>query len=242
MHDAPPSRFLDRFGWLLVLVLVSIVCQALIDVADSRLAAGVIHAISGAVLVLAVRVAGASLRWRRAADVLVVALLASNVAFGLSQVIPVNAFDAPEGLQPELSWLIAAAVAPVVVARRLLNHSTVTIQTVLGSVSAYLQIAIAYAFAFQAIGALSHRDFFDHPVPTTSYMSVSLQTITTLGSDGLVPATAFGQLITVSEAVIGQVFLVTFVALIVTRFAASPSGPPLGGVDPDASPAKGEQT
>ena len=127
--------------------------------------------------------------------------------------------------RPEVLWLIAAALAPVVVARRLVEHRTVTVQTLLGAVAAYLQIAVAYAFAFQALDAVGARPFFGVQVPTTSYMYASLTAISTLGYGDLVPVTELGRLVAVSEAIVGQVYLVTFVAMLASRYASKPVVP-----------------
>ena len=127
---------------------------------------------------------------------------------------------------PEFLWLIAAALAPVVVARRLVKQRTVTVQTLLGAVAAYLQIAVAYAFAFQALDAVTALPLFGVQVPTTSYMYASLTALSTLGYGDLVPVTELGRLVAVSEAIVGQVFLVTFVAMLASRYASRPVSPP----------------
>ena len=88
----------------------------------------------------------------------------------------------------------------------------------MGAVAAHLQMAIAYAF--QSLDAITGQPFFGEVVPTTTYSHVSLETLTTLGYGDFTPAFAAGRLLAVSEAVVGQVYLVTFVALIVSRFAA----------------------
>jgi voltage-gated potassium channel Kch len=51
--------------------------------------------------------------------------------------------------------------------------------------------------------------------PSSSYMYFSLTTITTVGYGDLTAQTHLGRLLANSEAVVGQVYLVTFVAMIV---------------------------
>ena len=51
-------------------------------------------------------------------------------------------------------------------------------------------------------------------------MYFSLVTITTVGYGDFAAVTDLGRMAAASEAVLGQVFLVTFVALIVSRFGA----------------------
>ncbi|MDN5790728.1 MAG: potassium channel family protein [Micrococcales bacterium] len=218
--EEPAPRLLDRFGIVLLLVLATIVAQSLIDVRGSAWASLVTHAISGAALIVAVRAAGVKRRWRHAADALIVVTLVAHVVVALVQggVSPTNPAQDAAGL-----WLIATILVPFVVARRVLQHSAVTVDTVMGAVASYLQIAVGYAAVFASVDALGSTPFYGEPVSTTVYMYASLETITTLGYGDRVPATDFGGLLAGSEAVLGQVFLVTFVALIVSRFAAKQS-------------------
>ena len=214
----PVPALLDRFGLVLVLVVATVIVQSLIDVTGSILAATLTHAISGAALAVAVRAAGVTRRWRRATDVFVVTVLIGNVV--LLTVATVGDVEGPWALRPQTLWLVAAVLVPAVVARRVLEHHGVTLGTVMGAVAAYLQIAVAYSCVFASLDALTSTPVFGSPVPTPTYTYASLATITTLGYGDVVPVTDLGRLLVMSEAVLGQVFLVTFVALIVNRFAA----------------------
>jgi Ion channel len=214
--DPRDSRFLDRFGVVLILVLATVCAQALIDVRDHAVGALVTRAISGLALVMAVRAGGVPRRWRRAADLVVILSLVGNtvlVAIQLSSMgsnVPVN---------NGVLWLVTAALVPVAVAHRVLHHRRVTIETVMGAVAAYVQIAVAYALLLQALDAVTPGHLFGSAVPTTTYIYVSLETITTLGYGDYLATTDLGRLMLVSEALLGQVYLVVFVALIVSRFA-----------------------
>jgi voltage-gated potassium channel Kch len=212
-----PPPLLDRFGIVLALVLATIVVQALIDVRSSFFAGLLTHAISGLALVAAARASGAGRRWRRAVDTLVIGVGALSIVL----VAFVRSNDASGGVPPAMLWFFAAALTPVLVARRLVQHAEVTVQTVMGAVAAYLQIAVAFTYAYQTIDAFTPgASFFGEDVSTTTYTYFSLITITTVGFGDYTPVTALGRLVASSEAVMGQVFLVTFVALIVARFAA----------------------
>jgi hypothetical protein len=209
-----PPAMLDRFELVLLLVVATIAVQGLIDVRGSALAQLFTHAISGLALIAAARASGARRRWRRAADVLVViVLIVSLVTLSWRR-------GGDAAVPPETMWLLAAALTPVLIARRVLQHTVVTLQTIMGSVAAYLQIAVAYAFLYQTIDAYTVTAFFGEEVSTTTYMYFSLITISTVGYGDFASVTDLGQMASASEAVIGQVFLVTFVALIVARFAA----------------------
>jgi hypothetical protein len=82
-------------------------------------------------------------------------------------------------------------------------------------VAAYLQLSIAFDYLFRVVDAYQAVPFFGQPEPSTAYMYFSLVSITTLGYGDLAPVTELGRLLSVSEALIGQVFLVTFVGMVV---------------------------
>ena len=213
---------LDRFGLVLLLVLFSIVTLSLVDVHGSYVGQFVTQAVSGAALVVATRASGARLRARRGMDVFVLLSVVSSLFIAITGVVSMRA---PESsIRPDILWTLAAVITPALIARRLVRHEVVTTQTVIGAVAAYLQIAVAYALLFQTIDGLTAGPFFGTDQPTTTYMYVSLSTIATLGYGDIVPVTDLGRLTAMSEAVIGQVYLVTFVAMIVSRFAAAPPG------------------
>lgn len=216
-----PPRQLDRFGVVLVFVVAAIVSQSLVDFRASPVGSLVVHAFNGAALVLAVRAAGVGVRWRRAADLIVGISLLANILVVLLDRLGASAEDPVPG--PEYLWLLAGFAVPVVVARRVAQHEVVTGRTVIGAVAAYLQIGVAFAMAYQALDYTA-GPIFGHEVPTTTYMYFSLTTITTLGYGDVTATTEGARLLGVAEAVIGQVYLVTFVAFIVGRYARRSSG------------------
>ena len=103
------------------------------------------------------------------------------------------------------------------VVRRLLSHERVSRATLAGAIAAYLLIAIAFTYLFLYVDAVESGEFFAGKVdePSTSFMYFSLVTLATLGYGDLSPVTDTGRLLAVGEAVLGQVYLVTFVALLV---------------------------
>jgi hypothetical protein len=110
---------------------------------------------------------------------------------------------------------LLSVVAPVIVVLRLVQHRTVTMATMYGAIAAYLLIAVAYFFVFLTVGGWQGTFFANREEASSSYMYFSLTTITTVGYGDLTAQTHLGRLLANSEAVIGQVYLVTFVAMIV---------------------------
>ncbi|HET9648646.1 MAG TPA: ion channel [Microlunatus sp.] len=111
-------------------------------------------------------------------------------------------------------------VAPVVIVRDVANRRLVDQETVLGAIAAYLIVGMCFAFTYRAIGAVQPIPFFG--AAGTGDMAdalfFSFTTLTTTGYGNLVPATNPGQSLAVMEAVLGQLFLVTALAKIVTAW------------------------
>ncbi|HSO64513.1 MAG TPA: potassium channel family protein [Ornithinibacter sp.] len=217
----------DRFGVLLFFVVATIVVSSVVDVGASYRASLLAHSMSGAALIAAARATGV----RRAGRRLVIA--AVSVAIGLLALLAIAESvygPNPLGVAPARGadpvWLALVLVVPVIVLRRVARHTVVGTRTVLGVVSTYLQIGVAYAALFQAIDAWSTTYAFGEQQTSNAYMYVSLTTMSTLGIGDIVPATALARLVLSSEAVLGQVFLVTVVAIVVSRFAGGRGGAP----------------
>lgn len=218
------ARYLDRFGVQLLLVILTVVILALLDLSEPetqvRARAGIIFGFILVVitLLLALRASGMANRWALIVDgiaaVSVIVIIVLNVVGAISGV----AFRATPA--PILISLLAL-ITPVVIIRRLLQHRQITRGTLFGAISAYLLIAVAYFFVFLSASELGTIPFFGEVEPTTNFMYFSLTTITTTGYGDLTAKTDVGHLLATSEAVIGQIYLVTFVALLVGLYASS---------------------
>jgi hypothetical protein len=215
------SPHLDRFGWVLILSVISIIALALVDQTGSsdHIIAAVASVgttlLVGVTLMLALRASGVAHRWQRVADAVVALVLVILVVFLLAGLVTsVSATKINDSSHPVLLVLLAA-LAPLVVIRRLLHHHTVTTGTLLGAISTFLLIPIAFCYAFLSIDSLQGTPFFGDPQPSTSFMYFSLSTVTTVGYGDLAAQTPFARLIANAEAVSGQVYLVTFVAMLV---------------------------
>jgi hypothetical protein len=223
------SPHLDRFGLLLLTIVASLVVLSLVDIAPGgeNVKAGIggmVIAFSvSAMLVLAVRASGVRRSWRRGADVIAaVAIVASAVVLtgdlaGWRGIDPENATPLPSPL-----WVVLSLFLPVIVVRRILRHRRVAVSTLLGAVCAYLLIAFTFTFVFLTVNALEPGYFFGRAEPTTSFTYFSLASITTLGTGSDLQASSnLGQLLSVTETILGQIFLVTLVAALVGLYAAN---------------------
>lgn len=130
-------------------------------------------------------------------------------------------------------------VAPAVIVRHVFGRTVIDRQTLLGAIAAYLQIGIAFAFAYAAVSVAQ-------PVPPffgaagggsmADMLFFSFVTLTTTGYGNLTPAGNPGQSMAVLEAIVGQLFLVTAVARIVAGWTPGWARP--GGTPPAARSAR----
>jgi len=92
----------------------------------------------------------------------------------------------------------------------------VTIHSMFGVLCLYLLVGLLFAVAYATIQDLSGADFFSSEhVGRDDFLYFSYATLTTVGYGDLVAATNLGRSLAITEALLGQIYLVTVVALIV---------------------------
>ena len=113
--------------------------------------------------------------------------------------------------------LLVTATLPITL-RRVLAHRRITHETVLGALCTYVLLGLLFAFVYLAVSDLREASFFvqEGPHAQSEYLYFSFVTLTTLGFGDLSPAVGLPQALTVLEALLGQIFLVTLVARLVT--------------------------
>jgi hypothetical protein len=229
------GRYLDRFGLVLALSAFSISVLSLVDMDDPRESLRseigwlIVSFTVGISLLVALRASGVARRWQRVADVVIGLTLASAVVFSvLSRFIGLA--DRLAIGRPSLIWVLIAVVSPLVVLRRVLSQSVVTFETLFGALSVYLLMAIAFNYIFLEVQRFGSVPFFGVPESSSSFMYFSLVTITTVGYGDLSAVSDVGRFLSTSEAIIGQVFLVTIVARLVSVYSLPSMQPPLDDV------------
>src|SRR4029450_11378510 len=201
----------DSYGLVLLLILISYVLSATITAAW---AVSVVLFVQLATIWVTLQAAQARSRLR---EVTSAVLVVSAAPAALNRFLPRG--PAGAGGMAVVSGLLYLA-APVVIVRHLVWRRTVDTQTVLGAIAAYLMTGMAFAFAFRALGALQAGPFFgSHGEGSFSEdLFFSFTTLTTTGYGNLVPAANPGQTLAVGEMLIGQLFLVTAVAKVVSTW------------------------
>jgi hypothetical protein len=198
-----------RFGLVLVLLLATFV--VLMIGSSSTWMRPVVVALAGTTLVAALFAAGVSLRLRRVAAVI------SAAAF-VTAVSTVGLDRHGDGLAALLSAALVA-FAPIAIARSVIRRRVIDVQTVLAALSIYVLLGMLWGFVYVILGTFGTAPFFAQPVVPTSadYLYFSFITQTTVGYGDLSAATNPGRACAVLEALIGQLYLVTIVAVVVSR-------------------------
>ena len=138
-----------------------------------------------------------------------------------------------------LSGLLAAA-CPVIIARSILRRGVVDVRTVLGALCIYVLLGLFFAFVYTVIGLASGRFFVQQATARSSdYVYFSYVTLTTVGYGDLTANDGVGRAFAILEALNGQIYLVTVVALLVSNLSPARRRALAQEAEDDAVPAPG---
>lgn len=206
------SRYAERvneaFGLVLLLVVATYVLASLTRFAGWSAVA--LATIGGASVVVALGSSGAGRRVvRPALGVVAVAVCLALVgALGGG-----DGFYAAAGLL-QMTMLILATFW---VLRVVLTEAAVSFRTILGAISVYMIFGLLFTSLYTAIDRLQSEPFFARGgTGTGDFIFFSFTTLTTTGYGNLVPAGQPGQMFAGLEMLLGQIFLVTLVAGLVS--------------------------
>jgi hypothetical protein len=181
---------------------------------DSDWASSVLVLIQTATLVLALRTAG----WRVTQSRLVFGLvLVGSSAAAANLVWNANALTALLGL---VAGLMTLALA-LVIALGAVEQGEVNSKSVAGAICVYVLLGMLFMFAYGVLAVVTHGPFFAQGTDGTRALRLyfSYVTLATLGYGDYTPAGNLGHALAVLEALIGQLYLVTVVAVVVTRLS-----------------------
>jgi hypothetical protein len=118
--------------------------------------------------------------------------------------------------------LLMCAGTITAIVRRLVSERRVTRRTVTGALSVYLLVGLFFAFLYALIGVARAAGFFAQhgPYDPVSYLYFSYVTLTTVGYGDLTAGTDLGRMLAVLEALLGQLYLVTIVAVVVSHIGS----------------------
>ena len=204
-------RFNDGYGLVFVLILMVLFVNAVAgDLAWGGVLTVVVLAVTLIVTLLASEV--------RPRTVRIVAIVV-----GVTTVVAIaSAASGVEGRGYRLTSLLAAGLvmgAPVAIFHRLRQHAEITMRTVMGALCIYLFIGLFFSVAYGGVSSFEDSAFFaqtDEPTQV-NFIYFSYVTQATVGYGDLSAATDFGRMLAITEALLGQVYLVTIVAALVSN-------------------------
>jgi hypothetical protein len=207
----------QRYGLLLLVLTVTLAFEGIAAPGDLQRAIGAV--LVGADLLLAFFAADMPARRFRIAATLVAAIVAGLVLAALN-----GNTHTVVGLAAIANALMIALAPPAVVLgiyRNLRETRTVTLAVVAGVLCLYLLVGLLFASAYVAVQNLGGAPFFANGAAALSTRAVyfSFITLATVGYGDFTARTNFGHTLAVSEALVGQIYLVTIVASIISRLA-----------------------
>ena len=200
---------------LLLALGATFVFEGVAEPGDVQRAVGTV--LVGATLMLALHAAEVPKRRLRVAAALIFTIVVGVVITSV-----VGNGTTVAGIAAIANGLLVVLAPPAVVIgvlRNLRATGTVTVTVVAGVLCLYLLVGLFFAFAFVAVQNLGGAPFFANGAAATSARSLyfSFVTMTTVGYGDYTARPNLGHTMSVSEALLGQIYLVTVVATIVGR-------------------------
>jgi hypothetical protein len=208
-----PDDSWPRFGLLLVAVIASVAVQG--AVAPGSAQQLVVSVLLGCSLILAFRVARLSrpLMW------LAYVIAAAGVSVAVLQELTDVVGDGEARVMNAALVALGPPAVALGVIRTLRSSRAVRVQAVMAVLSLYMLIGMFFAFVFGAIDRLGGDPFFTEGTQATvsNCLYYSFTTLSTVGYGDLTARTDVGHTLSIFEALMGQIYLVTVVSLIVSN-------------------------
>jgi Ion channel len=202
------GRVANAFGLVLLLLVATYVVTSLTSYSGwSAVAVSALGCTAGTVAL-------ASAEARPAAVRVAAVLAAASVTLAIvAELSGENGFLAAGGLVQTLLLAWAATV----VLRSVLRETRVGFRTILGAISVYLIFGLLFTSLYAAIDRLQGGEFFSSgPAGKGDFIFFSFTTLTTTGYGNLVPEAQPGKMFAGLEMLLGQIFLVTLIAGLVS--------------------------
>jgi hypothetical protein len=203
------ERATDAFGLVLGLVLVTFVLTSLI--ANTGWGSVLIMAATGATSIVALTSSEAPLRYVHA----VIYLSALSLLLAIVGAISGADLWLNLGAVIQVTLLAGATVSVLV---RVVTAVEVNARVILGAISVYTVLGLLFGYVYEAVARVQDTPFFEG-VPHLhhgDFLFYSYTTLTTTGYGNLVAYGQPGEMISTFEMLIGQIFLVTLVAGLVS--------------------------
>ena len=200
----------ERYGLLLTAIVTAFAVQGIATPGAWGQAA--VTVLLAGTLLLALWAADARPKVMRAAVLVAIVV----VAFSIVEAANGNIDGAAPRLANVLLLILAPPAIVLGVVRSLRAHHDVTVEAVFGVLCLYILLGMFFAGVYGSIDRLGHQFFANGVAATTPHcLYFSFTTLTTVGYGDLTAASNLGHTLSVTEALLGQIYLVTIVSLIV---------------------------
>ena len=130
----------------------------------------------------------------------------------------------------------------------MVSSASVSSRTILGAISVYASLGILFTWAYGLIDRIEGGGFFGEAagIQGSDFLFFSYTTLTTTGYGNLVPAGQVGRMVSGFEMMLGQIFLVTLVAGLVSLWKPGEGllrrRAKRGGGEPEAQPLSSDSS
>ena len=206
-REARMATLEDRYALAAILIVITIITTAVGG--DHRWGQFLLVIVESATLIVilhASNVAKRTIRW--------VTLCVLIMAVGTAISITIDR----QSIGPAIVGGAIAFAGPVVIVRRIRDHARIDIETIAASLCIYLLAGIFFSYVYRILDVLEGQ-FFAQKVsaPAVDFIYFSFTTLTTTGYGDFTAGTSFGRMLAISEALVGQIYLVSVVALLVAN-------------------------
>jgi Ion channel len=207
----PDGGTIREYQQLFASVVVLFVVGAALD--ESPGAALLQTVVAGLALMLSLRVGPAKQRTQRIVGALVVLAIAA-AALALLRTDE----STPAGLTLLVNGLLVAG-GPIAVFGAVRRHTVVSMRTVLGAITIYVMVGLFFATLYRSLYRFDIESFTaaNGVIDPATLQYLSIITLTTVGFGDVVAVTGLARTMVALEALIGQIYLVTIVALVVSN-------------------------
>jgi hypothetical protein len=206
----------DAYGTAFLLVLVSTLALIATDASIESWLTAVAALLQVCALIVTLRVSGVTRRKT---------LIMSGVAVGVlvAGVIAVGTGGSDRTSIGIALWLTLTLATLVAIVRRLMTYRRVNIPFVLGLLTIHLLIGLSFGLGYSLVESRGVVAFAQGSQGLSGCLYFSYVTLSTLGYGDISPASYVVRALSVAEATIGQIYLVSVVAFAVGRLIVRPS-------------------
>ncbi len=207
----------ERYGLLLGAIIIAFAIQGIAEPGKAEQI--LVAVLLGATLLLALWTADAKPRIMWPAVLIVVAVI-------IASIIETANGDIAGGATRIANALLVGLAPPAIVigvVRSLRARQSVTLEAVFGVLCVYLLLGMFFASVYGTIDRFGGAPFFagGQSATVARCLYFSFTSLTTAGYGDFTARTNLGHTLSVSEALLGQIYLVTVVSLIVANLGRS---------------------